>query len=154
MMKSGPRSVRILKNWVIKKISEMMVRDVVTARDDSDLMEIIELFGRYKYNAIPILDKNKNLVGIVTRSDLLKFITFERCPMMIDMESFIGIPDVRSFMCTHPLAMSPDDTIKDAASVMIRHGVRSVPIVKGRKLVGIISKHDIIQAIYRELIKS
>jgi len=158
-MKIIDENLWIAKCKELEKLGNMKVKDimtdkVITAQKDSDLMEFVKLFGKYKYNGIPILDKKGNLVGIITRSDFLKLVTHERCPMMIGMDSFISEPTVKSLMCTHPLTISPDDTIRGVASLMMRHGVRTVPVVKGRKLVGIISKHDIIQAIYRELIKS
>ena len=135
------------------KVNEIMTKEVITATIDSDLMEFVKLFEKYRYNGIPILDKNDNLVGIVTRSDFLKLVTHERCPMMISMDPFISEPTVKSLMCTHPLTISPEGTIKEVASLMMRHGVRTVPVVSKRKLVGIISKYDIIEAIYEKLIQ-
>lgn len=53
---------------------------------------------------------------------------------------------VKSKMTANPFTVSPDQTIPDAHEIMKQHGVRRLPVVKNGKLVGIISKEDIISA--------
>ena len=53
---------------------------------------------------------------------------------------------VRNKMTTNPFTISPDATIPDAHEIMAKHKVRRLPVMKNGKLVGIVSKEDIIQA--------
>lgn len=53
---------------------------------------------------------------------------------------------VRNNMIANPFTISPDQTIPDAHEIMTQHNVRRLPVVKNGKLVGVVSKEDIIQA--------
>lgn len=53
---------------------------------------------------------------------------------------------VRNNMISNPFTISPDQTIPDAHEIMTNHNVRRLPVVKNGKLVGVVSKEDIIQA--------
>lgn len=53
---------------------------------------------------------------------------------------------VRNKMISNPFTISPDQTIPDAHEIMTQHNVRRLPVVKNGKLVGVVSKEDIVQA--------
>jgi len=53
---------------------------------------------------------------------------------------------VRNKMTANPFTISPDQTIPDAHEIMTKHGVRRLPVIKNGKLVGVVSKEDILRA--------
>jgi acetoin utilization protein AcuB len=50
---------------------------------------------------------------------------------------------VKSRMTTNPFIISPEHTIPDAQEIMMKHGIRRLPVVKNGKLVGVVTKEDI-----------
>ena len=66
---------------------------------------------------------------------------------LVETGSFTGIPSIRALMSTNPITLSPDDTINDAASLMFEYGIQSIPVVEKKKVIGIVSKRDILNNI-------
>jgi CBS domain-containing protein len=53
-------------------------------------------------------------------------------------------------MATQPVTVRPTDDLADVATVLLDHGVRAAPVVEGERLVGIISRHDILRYVARQ----
>ncbi len=123
------------------KVKDYMSRPVTVSPEDS-LRKAKELMDVCKIGGLPVV-KSKNLVGMVTRSDLQ------------------GIPDrilekkkVSDVMSVKLYTAVPEDTLSDALKVMVNRGVGRLPVVDkrgSRLLVGIISRRDIGRAIKESL---
>lgn len=61
-----------LKKMVAYKIKDVMVKKVITVDQDTDLEEIVNVLLDKRINRVPVVDNNKKLVGMITRSDILK----------------------------------------------------------------------------------
>lgn len=131
-----------------KKVKEIMSKDVVTVKKDSNFLEFVTDIEMYDYVAFPVLDEEDNIIGIVSQTDLLKLILFYSHVgvRMLD-ESFLGIPSIRSIMTTRPITLSPDDTIAEAVQLMVKYGIQSIPVVEEKQVIGMMVKKDIIQQI-------
>jgi CBS domain-containing protein len=129
-----------------KRVSEIMSRDVVCVREDSSFLEFITDIEMYNYMAFPVVNEKDEIVGIISQTDLLKLILFygPTGTRILKDEFFTGIPSIRSVMSLHPITLKPDDRITEAASLIFEHGIASIPVVEGKKVVGIVGKYDII----------
>lgn len=115
------------------RVSDFMSKDLVTATPDDTIGEVL---GRMKTNdihEIPVLERKK-LVGVVTMRELMRR---KNLPPAAKVSKVLQIPP----------EVTPDMVLPEAAEKMISAGFRAVPVVKGKDLVGIISRTDLVRAL-------
>ena len=134
------------KDFGKKKIRDIMSHDVVTVKEDGQFLEFAADIEMYDYLSFPVIDEDNELVGIISQTDLLKLILFygsTRNRLLVE-KCFMGIPSIRSIMSLHPITLSPDDTVDEAAYLMFEHKIQSIPVVENKRVVGIVGKIDMI----------
>ncbi|MEW6607223.1 MAG: CBS domain-containing protein [bacterium] len=136
-----------------RKVKEIMSKDVVTVKEDSNFLEFVTNVEMYDYVAFPVLDEKNEIIGIVSQTDLLKLILFHGLSgtRMLETEAFLGIPSIRAIMSTSPITLSPEDTINEAVSLMVEYGIQSIPVVEENQVIGMVVKKDIIEEILKIL---
>ena len=135
------------------KVKDIMSVNIFTVNEDDELLGFIDQVKDKGYFGFPVLNKHKEIVGIVTQSDLLKLVSFQgsRAAKIVETEMFTGVPLVRSIMSTHPITLTPEDTVEDTADVMVEYGIQSIPVVEDKTVVGIVGKKDILNRIYAKV---
>jgi len=113
------------------KVEEMMVRNVAYATLPGSRDEVLEILKNKHISGVPVV-KNNGLVGIVTRTDLLKNTDEEQLAIL---------------MTRDPITISPEQSMVEASRIILNTGVRRLPVVTDNTLVGIITLTDIIGAI-------
>jgi len=117
------------------KVSEIMTRDPKTAQLDSTLEEIATLMKDEDVGAIPIVDDDDELVGIVTDRDIIV-----RCVAEGKEASDTTVEDI----LTEELAtIEPDADVQQAARLMADKQIRRLPVVRDGELIGMVSIGDI-----------
>ncbi|NJM72228.1 MAG: CBS domain-containing protein [Scytonema sp. RU_4_4] len=114
---------------------DVMQRQVDTLEVETSLDEVAEAFSRSHHRGFPVVEDGK-LVGIVTQSDLLKI--RER---NLPKDSFL-----REIMTSNPLTVTPTHNLSDVLYLLDRYQISRLPVVEGRRLIGIITRADIIRA--------
>ncbi|MGF3496843.1 MAG: CBS domain-containing protein [Methanolinea tarda] len=113
------------------KVSDFMTTDVVSVEIPGNRDDVLKILKRTGISGVPVL-KDGKLVGIITRKDLLRKAE----------ETQLGL------LMTHdPITISPDATIREAASLMIKHSIRRLPVIEDDDLVGLISVADLVAAL-------
>ena len=124
-------------------VKEVMTSDVVSVTPETTVRELRELFERYDFNSFPVVSGDK-LVGIVSKLDFLKIFTmgtgFSRSGYWKLFAEMVG-----EIMRKAVVSISPDDDIKLAVEYMVEFNLRSLPVTEGERLVGIISRKDVIR---------
>jgi len=118
-------------------VKDYMTSDVVHVDIPGNRDDVLKILKRTGISGVPVL-KNKKLVGIITRKDLL------RKPE----ETQLGL-----LMASKPITIDPDCTIQDAAKLLVNHRIRRLPVVEDNKLIGLLSVADLIHAIAQMKIK-
>jgi CBS domain-containing protein len=108
-----------------------MTSDVVRVEIPGNRDDVLKILKRTGISGVPVI-KNKKLVGIITRKDLL------RKPE----ETQLGL-----LMTSKPVTISADADMREAARLLITHKIRRLPVVENSKLVGLLSVADLIHAI-------
>ena len=116
----------------------MLVRNRMTPNPDTvtpeDMLVIAqEKMARGKFRHLPVV-QDGSVVGMLTDRDI---------------QPYVGLEDrtrVNMAMVAHPLTVTLSITVEDAAKRMLAEQVRGLPVVEGKKLVGIITSNDIMQA--------
>src|SRR3990170_1424331 len=113
------------------KVEDVMVREVASAELPGSRDEVLEILKEKHISGIPIV-KNGELLGIVTRTDLLKNPEEEQMALI---------------MTRNPVTISPDRSIADAARLILENKIRRLPVVEDHSLVGLVTIADIVGAI-------
>ncbi len=113
------------------KASDVMNPNVIYATLPGTREKVLDLFKRYGISAVPIL-KNDKLVGIVTRKDILRKIDENQLALL---------------MTPNPVTVQADTPIKEVVEIFLKTPFRRLPVLKGDKLVGIITVRDIVKKI-------
>ncbi|ARV61574.1 chloride channel protein [Nostocales cyanobacterium HT-58-2] len=114
---------------------DVMQTRVETLEAEMSLDELVEVFSKSHHRGFPVVDDGK-LVGIVTQSDLLKI--RERNLPKEDL--------LREIMTSNPLTVTPMHNLSDVLYLLDRYQISRLPVVEGRRLIGIITRADIIRA--------
>ena len=133
-------------------IRDIMTRDVVVVNEDDPVEHIFELFDKYHFNTYPVVNNEGKFTGIIDQDIMLEIIMFHRIPRtkhthMAAVRS--QGESAREIMIPHPVTISPDENLHDAADMMLKHHINRVCVVENDKLVGIISKKNIISEVYQ-----
>lgn len=124
----------------VARVRDWMSRRVVTFRPEMDLREAIDLLLRHKISGAPVVDRDGRLVGILSKRDCLK-IAFKSSyhQEQAGPVSAYMTPDVKT--------VAPDDPLVSVAERFLATTFRRYPVVDGGRVVGVISRHDVLKAL-------
>lgn len=123
------------------KVSDYMSRKLITFRPEQSVEEVINTLIRFKISGGPVVNKDNELVGVISEGDCLKQISDSRyynMPMAQDTVEKRMIKDVET--------IDGNMNVFDAANKFLESKRRRFPIVEHGKLVGQISQKDILKA--------
>jgi len=107
------------------------------------------LFASYGFNAFPVVDEARTLLGIVTKLDLLRVVRHSPHRLLPEL-SVLWAEHVDDIMRRRVVTVAPDDAVATAADHMLSSRLRSLPVVdrQGRKalLIGIVSRGDVLRS--------
>ena len=133
-------------------ISTIMSTDLITLAEDDPMERILEIFDQYHHHTYPVVSADNELLGIIDQNIILQILLVSRMPRVHHTHLMavrsIG-EDARGVMIPHPVTISSDMGLCNAAELMVKHRIDRFCVVDDAKLVGMISKHDIIKEIYR-----
>jgi len=128
------------------KISDFLkikARAVITIAPGDTVSAAIQKLVEHNIGALPVLDKDGKLQGIVSERDLLKV-----CQQRANAIGSIKVQDVM----TREVAFgTPADDLDYVVSVMQQKRIRHLPIITGQKLVGMVSIRDIVDMQLQEV---
>ncbi|MHA7647623.1 CBS domain-containing protein [Nitrosopumilus sp. S4] len=146
-------------------ISKIMTKKVITVSPSDSIFEVQSILLNNKIRRV-VVTKGKTPVGMITYRDFIPAKTFDLYKEFTDPEERTEVvwnPQLNEFnvnnlsylltflakdiMSKQPFFASPNDVVYTAAIIMIRHGISGLPVVSGKKLVGIITKSDIVNVI-------
>jgi len=142
---------------------DIMTPDPRTVARELPVTDAARLMAENRIGALPVLEGEK-LVGIVTEGDLIMQEVKIEFPTYIHLlDGFIMYPPstakfeselkkavgatVGDVMSSEPVTVQADTSIEDLATLMVEREVSRVPVLEGEKLVGIVSKSDIVRSL-------
>jgi CBS domain-containing protein len=124
------------------EVVDVMTKDVIAVRADTPLQEIARLLKERRIGGAPVIDGEGKVIGIVSDCDLFgQFIGPEDIAEIYGRARRLTAADV---MTEAAVTVEPQDQVGQVAERMTRDNLRRVPVTRGGKLVGIISRSDII----------
>jgi CBS domain-containing protein len=140
--------------------SDVMVRDVITVGPDTAIEQAVKLLAEHDISALPVVSEHGLLVGIVSEADLMRRseIGTERhrpwwlesvtaaSALAADFTKAHGTK-VREVMAGDVVAVGEDTSLAEIAALFERRRIKRVPVLKDGRLVGIVSRSNLIQAL-------
>lgn len=130
------------------RVRDVMTREVLTLAPEATIAEAEERFARHDYDALPVLAPDGSLLGIVSKLDVLRAYHFTPETLVPRYEEIRQRP-VRTVMSTQPLTVAPDTPLSRVLETLVATHVKSVPVVQDGRLVGIVSRSDVVEALRR-----
>lgn len=104
-----------------------------------------------EYPALPVINENEEVVGIVSEYDILDAVKEGRTVHEFSAESIMSCGHAdHTDVCTEPITVSPDTTIEDIVEIFFGQRISIIPVVDNKKLVGLIGRKSIINAMAEE----
>jgi CBS domain-containing protein len=132
---------------------DIMTTPVITARPGTSVKEAAAVLAGNGFTALPVVDGDYRLVGIVTEADLMRD-RVPRDPRALchpgEQSPTVTTTTVGEVMTTPVVAMGPGTDVAILAKALLDAGYRSMPIVDGSRVVGIVTRRDIVRVVARE----
>ena len=117
------------------KAKDIMTKDVVTISPDATLADAIGLLVAKEISGMPVIDADENMIGIISEKDIINFA----------FSGNLHNTKVKEAMSKNITSFPPDADVDSIALAISHHQFRRVPIVEKGKVVGVISRRDIIR---------
>ena len=149
------------------KARDVMTRHVVSVGPNETLLEAGELMLRHHVSGLPVVDANERLIGIVTERDFLRPIgprADDRRPRWLEViaaRPVISEPTelrckrkVAEVMTPNPVTVDDNAPIDEAVRMMETHRIKRLPVTRESRIVGIISRENLMRALVRSIHKT
>ena len=124
------------------KVEDFMTKDVITVKQETPIYEAMAVMKKNNITGMPVIDDNMTLVGVITEKDVLRLF----CGDEDDNNKTVGF-----FMTRPAVSYRENESLQSVCDFMMVNYFRRVPVVsKKGKLVGIISRPDIIDYIIKQ----
>ena len=141
--------------------ADVMTKDVITVKTGTTVRELAELFTANRMSSFPVVDDNGELIGIVTETDLIEQDKSLHIPTVISLFDWvIYLESEKKFekelkkmtgqtvgdIYTEDVeSVKSTSLLSEVADIMSSKKIHAVPVVDGKKLVGVISRIDLIR---------
>jgi len=150
------------------KVRDIMTRDVVSVQRDTSINEIAKVMGARNISGVPVVDDDGAIAGIITELDVILRNTRLDMPHFLQILDLGAIPlelpghyqerlrhmlgtQAKDVMSKDVVTIEADDSVETLAKLMVKRRVNPVPVVEGGRLVGIVSRADLIDMMAAEM---
>jgi CBS domain-containing protein len=143
------------------KARDFMTREVVTINPEATVEELARLLIEHKFSGVPVVDKDNNLVGIVTEVDLIRKNKSLHIPTIIRLfDAYILLgsgkmeDEIKKMAATtvddicvkNLVSITEDTTLEEVATIMSEKKIYLIPVLRDSSVVGIVGKADLVGA--------
>jgi CBS domain-containing protein len=139
---------------------ELMSTPVVIVSPEANLKEVAERMVAHRVSGVPVVDHSGRLVGIISGSDLVSKLEYEE-----NGQGLVGLLDhlahavgadrklhartAAELMTPGVVSAAPDASVRELVHLMTSHGVNRIPIVETGRVIGIVTRADILRTLVR-----
>jgi CBS-domain-containing membrane protein len=114
------------------KVHEIMTSNVVSVHEDTPIRDVAQMLDRYRISGVPVCDGHGHMVGLISEYDLIA-----RAEARTAGEA----------MTRDVISVMEDTSVTDVRFLLINRKIKRVPVLRGQKLVGIVSRADLVREI-------
>jgi CBS-domain-containing membrane protein len=114
------------------KVHEIMTPNVISVHEDTPVRDVAQMLDRHRISGVPVCDGHGHMVGLISEYDL------------------IARPDARTAgeaMTRDVISVMEDTSVTDARFLLVNRKIKRLPVLRGQKLVGIVSRADLVREI-------
>jgi CBS domain-containing protein len=148
------------------KVADVMTRTVISVTPETTIADAAGLLLKHRISGLPVVDPEGAVVGIVTEGDLLRrsetgterrharWLEFLITPGRLAREyANANARKVGEVMSADIVAVRPRDSLAEVVRLMERHHVKRLPVIERNRLVGIVSRANLVRALLDDLSK-
>jgi CBS domain-containing membrane protein len=138
-------------------VRDVMTKNVITISDDADLSEVTNLLSENRISGLPVVDRENRVIGVITEADVLSMAGMQKEHAFKDIiRHILGEPlpgnkktkSLRNAMSSPAITTGSDADIREVAVTLDERRIKRLPVVDEQgKLIGVISRADIVRAI-------
>ena len=110
---------------------DIMTRDIITVKPKMTVKQLAMLLIKNQISGAPVAAEDGKIIGVVSEADILTK----------------KARQVKGIMSTKVMSINEDTPVEEIAQLMAMHKIKRLPVMKGNKIVGIVSRADIVSAI-------
>ena len=114
--------------------SDIMTRKVCTIHPEASAQEAAQILSRHRIRGLPVVNADDKIIGMVTEADIIS---------KVDRDGLL----VSDIMTNEVISIQEDTPVGDIAMLLTERKIKRVPVVRQDKLVGIVSRGDIVHAV-------
>jgi CBS domain-containing protein len=146
------------------QIKDIMTTDVITVSTTDSVEQCAKLLQEHDISGLPVLDEAGKVAGIVTEGDLIRRASRVKAPGYLEILGgliYLGSPakfveelkramslEAGQLMSKNLISIKPDESVEKGATLMVENNISRLPVIEDGKLVGIVSRRDIMSCLY------
>jgi CBS domain-containing protein len=115
-------------------LKDIMKKNVKIIKESASLRELSKLLIKNKLSGVPVIDSNKNLAGFVSERDIIGAVA----------SGDFGDKKVKDIMTKKVIFLEDYTSLEVVSKVFTEHPIRCMPVTRKKKLIGIVSRKDVI----------
>jgi len=133
------------------RVADLMTEKTVFGRGSDSLESIYDAMGEYGIRHIPIVDSDKNVVGIVSHRDLVQSCLHlsDQLPMS-QVRDYLRNSRADSIMSRAVETIEPNEPLEEAGLKMLENKFSCLPVVEGERLIGILTESDFVRYLIQD----
>lgn len=134
------------------QVRDAMTADPIAVSPKATLREIEELFETHDFNGVPVVDEQRQLLGVLTKFDLLRAFSLDSHAMVPHYDEIME-QTADAVMTRNPVSVGPQMPLSRLLQKLVEMRTKSLPVVENGCLVGVIAREDVLKALRRAAIK-
>lgn len=140
----------------------IMTKDVIAVRPEEKVEKVVSILVDNKISGVPVVDEHRHVVGIITEKDLMIKASELKVPFYVTLfDSIIFLENpmrfnntikkytaalVKEAMTSKVISVEEDTPVSEIVDIMQKRKINRVPVVRHGKLIGIITRNDILKS--------
>ncbi|MGE8202996.1 CBS domain-containing protein [Heyndrickxia sp. NPDC080065] len=153
------------------KVKDFMIQDVISVKEDDTIKHLLNTLVKHKIGGVPVINADGTLLGMISDGDVLRSIK-PKDTVVYDFYSLMAIAyekgnleDAITHLKDQPvikiakkrsiITVKEDDDMETVLRILAKHHFKKIPVIDNqRKVVGVISRGDIIRSIQKDILQS
>jgi CBS domain-containing protein len=145
----------------MKKVRDFITRDLTSVTLDTPLKEVAEILSWRGISGVPVVDGKNEVIGFISEKDLITslfpeqvrienpdVIRIDNLAQIVKKLTSVGEARVTDYMNTNIICVSEETPISDIAGIILKKGIKRLPVLRDKRLVGVIDRANLVRVMF------